>query len=217
MQGVARLQAKRNTQESHHMLPGVQRMWGHEPSHSQVNSHVGSWTPKWTPKSSERDCKGQNPSVRRVYYIIGKLLKLKCLKWALVAHLDIWNTSYGQKKGREPNWQFDSRPLKVKNQPDFLACRHHVTYRWKAFNEGYNFASNLIIIGGLHRKLCAPKLRESHLWEFRDSHLGVQGQKAIWMWPPWRAAKYTIRGKVVASPKSGPWWVLWVRIVRDSS
>jgi hypothetical protein len=24
-----------------HMLPGVQRMWGNEPSHSQVNSHVG--------------------------------------------------------------------------------------------------------------------------------------------------------------------------------
>jgi len=31
------------------------------------------------------------------------------------------------------------------------------------------------------------------------------GQKAIWMWAPWRDAKYTIRGKVVASHKSGPW------------
>jgi len=30
--------------------------------------------------------------------------------------------------------------------------------------------------------------------------------------PSWRGTKYTIRGKVVASPKSGPWWVLWVRI-----
>jgi hypothetical protein len=29
-------------------------------------------------------------------------------------------------------------------------------------------------------------------------------QNVIWMWPPWRDAKYTIRGKVVASPKSGP-------------
>jgi len=35
--------------------------------------------------------------------------------------------------------------------------------------------------------------------------LGVSGQKAIWMWAPWRGAEYTIRGKVVASPKSGPW------------
>jgi len=30
------------------------------------------------------------------------------------------------------------------------------------------------------------------------------------MWDLWRGTKYTIRGKVVASPKSGPWWVLWV-------
>jgi hypothetical protein len=25
------------------------------------------------------------------------------------------------------------------------------------------------------------------------------------MWAPWRGAEYTIRGKVVASPKFGPW------------
>jgi hypothetical protein len=37
-----------------------------------------------------------------------------------MTHLDISNTSYGQKKGRESNWQFDSRPLKVKNRPEFL-------------------------------------------------------------------------------------------------
>jgi hypothetical protein len=50
-----------------------------------------------------------------------------------------------------------------------------------------------------------PKSRESQLGRFRDSHLGVPGQKAIWMWAPWRGAQYTIRGKVVASPKFGPW------------
>jgi hypothetical protein len=27
-----------------------------------------------------------------------------------------------------------------------------------------------------------PKLQESQLWEFWDSHLGVPGQNAIWMW-----------------------------------
>jgi len=26
-----------------------------------------------------------------------------------------------------------------------------------------------------------PKLRESQLWEFQDSHLGVPGQNVIWM------------------------------------
>jgi hypothetical protein len=83
------LHAKRETRESLHMLSGVQRMWGNEPSHSQVNSHVGSWTPKWTPKSSEHDYRGQNLLPWKVIYIIGKLLKIKCLKWARIAHLDI--------------------------------------------------------------------------------------------------------------------------------
>jgi hypothetical protein len=79
---------------------GVQRVWGNEPSHSQVNSHVGSWSPKWTFESSERDCRGQNPLPWGDLYIIENLLKFRCLKWACIAHLNIWNTSYGQKKGR---------------------------------------------------------------------------------------------------------------------
>ncbi len=58
----------------------------------------------------------------------------------------------------------------------------------------------------------APKLQGSQLWEFRHSHLGVLGQNAIWMWALWKGTKYTIRGKVVVSPKSKPWWVLWVRV-----
>jgi hypothetical protein len=37
------------------------------------------------------------------------------------------------------------------------------------------------------------------------------------MWALWRAVKYTIKGKVVASPKSGQWWVLCVWIAHGSS
>jgi hypothetical protein len=51
----------------------------------------------------------------------------------------------------------------------------------------------------------APKSRESQLGQFQDSQVGVPGQKAIWMWAPWKGVEYTIKGKVVASPKSGPW------------
>jgi hypothetical protein len=51
------------------------------------------------------------------------------------------------------------------------------------------------------------KLRESQLWEFRDSHSGVPKQNAIWVLVPWPSTKYTIRGKVVASPKFELWWV----------
>jgi hypothetical protein len=140
------------------MLPGVQRVWGNEPSHSQVNSHVGSWSPERTPESSELDCRGQNSLPRGVIYVIEKLLKCRCLKWARIAHLNICNTSYGQMNGRESNWQFSSRPLKVGNRPDILGCRRRATYRWKALDEGYNFALNRVTIGGLHKKLCALKV-----------------------------------------------------------
>jgi hypothetical protein len=140
------------------MLPGMQRVWRNEPSHSKMNSHCGNWSLKWTLESSERNCKGQNPSFRKIIYIIGFFLKIRCLKWAHMSHLDIWNTSYGQKKSRDSNWQFDSRPLKAENQPDFLTCRQCATYLWKTLNEGYNFALNLIAIEGLHSKLWAPKI-----------------------------------------------------------
>jgi len=93
-----------------------------------------------------------------VRYIIGKLLERRCLKWACIAHLDIWNTSYGQTKGQESNCQFDSRPEKVKNRPDLLIYRQHVTYRWKALNESYNFALDRTLIQGLLAKLWGSKV-----------------------------------------------------------
>jgi hypothetical protein len=93
-----------------------------------------------------------------VPYIIGKLLELRFLKWACIAHLDIWNVSYGQKKGRESNCQFDSWPQKVGNRPDLLSCRGHATYCWKALNKSYNFASDRTSIGGLLAKLWGSKV-----------------------------------------------------------
>jgi hypothetical protein len=74
---------------------------------------MGTWESSGTPESLEFDCKGKNTSHWGVLYIIGKLLKCRCPKWARMNHLDIRNTSYGQKKGWESNWQFDSRPWKV--------------------------------------------------------------------------------------------------------
>jgi hypothetical protein len=113
---------------------------------------------QWTSNFSKGDCKGHNSLDWKVLYIIEKILKLRCLKWVLVTHLDTWNASYGQKKGHESNCQFDSQPLKVENCPDFLACRWHAIYHWKAFNKGYNFSSDVISIRSLHAKLLAPKV-----------------------------------------------------------
>jgi hypothetical protein len=56
----------------------------------------------------------------------------------------------------------------------------------------------------------SPKLQKTQFWEFRDSNLGVPWQNDIWVPILWQGTKYTIRGKVVASPKSRPWWILWV-------
>jgi hypothetical protein len=53
--------------------------------------------------------------------------------------------------------RFDSRPLKVKNRPDFLACKWCATYHWKVLDKGYNFALDFASIRGLHIKLWAPK------------------------------------------------------------
>ncbi len=161
---------------------------------------------QWTFESSKSDFRGQNLMDWRVHYTSKKFLKPKCLKWSCITHLDIKNISYGQNKGRESNWQFNFRPLKVKNRQYFLTCRWHATYHWNALDEGYNFILDLISIEGLHAKLWCPKvgkLRESQLWQFWDSQMGVLRQNAIWMWALWRSTKYTIRGKVVASLSLG--------------
>ncbi len=113
---------------------------------------------QWTSKTSESDLRGQNSMACGVLYIIGNILEHKCLKWARITHLDIWNTNYGQKKGRESNCQFDSRPEKVKNWPDLLVCRWCATYHWKDLDERYNFALDRTSIQGLLTKLWGSKV-----------------------------------------------------------
>jgi hypothetical protein len=56
------------------------------------------------------------------------------------------------------------------------------------------------------RKVMGLQSRGSPSWRnFGTPTRESQEKKTIWMWAPWRGAEYTIRGKVVASPKSGPW------------
>jgi hypothetical protein len=123
-------------------------------------------------------------------------------------YLGSWNISYSQKNGRESNWQFDSWALKVKNHLDFLVCRWHATYIWKDLDEGYNFALNLTSIEGLHIKLWASKVIGVPSVEIS----GLPFRNDIWVLVPWPGTKYTIREKVVASPKSRLWWVLWIHV-----
>jgi hypothetical protein len=185
-------------------------LWGN----CEVVTHTpknGTWESFGTPKNSERDWRGQNTLHWGVLYTVGKVLKCRCPKWPRMSHLDIYSTSYGQKKGRESNWQFDSQPLKVGNRPDSSACRWSATHLWKALKESYNFGLDLVPIRVWGEKLWAPKVPEVQIGTFQDSTLGVPGKRAIWMQVQRRATENNIWGKVMASPESKPWWIKWVQ------
>jgi hypothetical protein len=97
--GGCKVAGQEEAWESCHMFPGVQesvREWAFT-----LPRELPPWEleSRWTPECSESDCRGQNKMDWRNFYIIKKLLKLRCLKWARITHLDIWNISYGQKKG----------------------------------------------------------------------------------------------------------------------
>jgi hypothetical protein len=66
---------------------------------------MGTWESFGTPKTSEFNCRGQKTSYWGVPYIIGKILKCRCQKWACMGHLDICSTRYGKKKSQESNLQ----------------------------------------------------------------------------------------------------------------
>jgi hypothetical protein len=185
--------------------------------HTPREFHFGSWESRGTPESSEGDCRSQNSMAWRVFYINGKLLERRCLKWAHIAHLDIWN-KLGPKEGPGIKLAIWLPTTKSQESTRFFmradGVRHIVG---KILTR-----PTTLLQTSSQSKVCTQsygtsKLQEFQPWQFRDSHLGVQGQKVIWMWASWRGAEYTIRGKVVASPKSGLWWVLYVRIARGSS
>jgi hypothetical protein len=164
---------------------------------------MGTWESSRTPKSSYFDCKGQNTLHSGVLYIIEKLLKCRCPKWARMTHLDIWNTSYGQKRGRDHGKSgIDPIPLRAGGM-------QHV------FGKLLTRATTLVQTSSQSevctRSYSPAKLQDSQPWRFRDSHLGVPGQKAIWMPLLRSGAEYIIWGKVVASLESRPWWILWVQ------
>jgi len=176
-QGLAKVWAKKEAQESHLMLPKVQENVRDQTF--TLPSELPFWElkPQWTLKFLKNNFRGQNPLDWRVLYIIGKLLERRFLKWPVWPIWIILNISYGQKKGLESNCQFDSQSLKANNHPNFLVCRWHATYHWKAFDKGYNFASHFISIRGLHAKLWAPKVARIPIVGISRLPLGSPGTK----------------------------------------
>jgi len=94
-----------------------------------------------------------------------------------MSHFNIYNTSYGRKKGRESNWQFDSRPLKVGNWPDLGACKWSATHRWKALKESYNFVLDFVPIRIQGEKLWMPKVQGVQIGIVSGLYFGSLGKK----------------------------------------
>jgi len=95
-------------------------------------------------------------------------------------------------------------------RPDPNVCRWNVIHRWKALEEKYKFALDLILIGGLNKELwpCkVPRIQTGTISGQEES----RDKKVIRMWVPQRSTEYTIWGKVVTSFEFGLWWVMWVQ------
>jgi hypothetical protein len=130
---------------------------------------VGDLESSGTPECLELDRRTQNTSHWGVLGVIGKVLKRRYRKCPRIGHLDICRSSYGQKKGRESNWQFDSRPLKVGNRPLPEVRIESAIRRWKDHDEGYKFGSDLVSIRSCSRELWALKVLGLHPGRFRES------------------------------------------------
>jgi hypothetical protein len=157
--------------------PHFGQVWGWSPTLGKV----GDLESSGTPECSKLDSKAQNTSHWGVFGVTRKLLKRRYRKWPRIGHLDIYSSSYGQKKGRESNWQFDSRPLKVENRPLPDIRFECATCSWKDLDEGYNFGLDLVAIGLCSRELWPSKVPGLQPGQFRDSISGVPRICAIWM------------------------------------
>jgi len=131
-------------------------------------SKVGDLESSEIPECLEFDSMAQNTLDWGVLGVIGKVLKRRYRKWPRIGHSDICSPSYGQKKGQESNWQFDSRPLKVENRPLSDLRIESARCRWKDLDEGYNFGSDLVAIRLSSQELWAPKvpgLQPGQFWD----------------------------------------------------
>jgi hypothetical protein len=147
----------------------------------EVATHTpenGSLESSGTPENSQDDCRGQNTSHWGVLYTVGKVLKCRCSKCPRMSHLDIYSPSYGQKKGRESNWQFDSRPLKVRNRPAPDVLWESAIRRWKALDESYNIGLDLIPIRGQGEKLWPSKVSRVQTGTVSGLHFGSPGTES---------------------------------------
>ncbi len=166
---------------------------------------------QWTPESSKGDSRGQNSLVWKVPCIIRKLFEfrflnrlvwpfgyLKCKLWPKErsgVKLPIWLPT-------TKSWESIWFPYVQ------VVCHIPLESSW----QGYNFALKLISIGGFHKELSVSKVVRVPILGISRFPFGSFEKKWHLGAGPVARHKYIIRGKVVASPKFGSWWVLWVHV-----
>jgi hypothetical protein len=164
---------------------------------------MGTWESSGTPESLEFDWKGQNSPPWKVLYIIRKLLKCRCPKmgshdpfghlqhklWPkerLGVKLAVWLPTM---ENQESTW-FPC--VQVACDMSLESSQRGIEL-WFRPRPDRRSAPEVIVL-----QSCGTP----SFGDFRTP---------IWMPLPHSDAKYTIWGKVVASPESGMWWVLWVQ------
>jgi hypothetical protein len=197
-QRLTRVWAKNKVESHISCSRECKKLWGNEPSHSQVSSYFGSWTLNRF-SNFQKMITGV-----KTHWIEAFHISLES-SW----NVNVWNGSYdlvGHLKHKL--WSKEGSGIVlislcaggVRHIVEKLSTRDIILLQTSYWSEVWK------------QNYGPPKSCEFQLWEFRDSQLGVLGQNAIWMLVLEPAIEYTIRGKVVVSPKSEPWWVLWVRV-----
>jgi hypothetical protein len=138
---------------------------------------LGTWNPPGLLKTQSLIVRVKTHCIEVFLKSLEKVSKCRCPKWPHMNHLDICSPSYGQKKGRESNWQFDSWPLKVGNRPDSDVKWGSATWRWKALEENYKIGSKLVPIRGWGEKLWWPKVPGVQTGTISGLHFGSPGTK----------------------------------------
>jgi hypothetical protein len=167
---------------------GPRRMWEWRLT---LPSDLSFWELEfwWTPESLESDYIGQNTSHWKVLYIIGKLLKCRCLKWALMTHLDICNTSYGKKKGHHKKSGID---------PNFVRADGVQYIVGKLLTRATTLLQTSSWLKVRTKNYGPTKLRESNLSNFGTSLWNPKTKRPFGCGPRREAQRILYRGR---------WWL----------
>jgi hypothetical protein len=135
---------------------------------------VGTWSPLGLPQLQISMAEVKTPHLEVFFILLERPWSVDVengLAWA------IWTYAAQVMVERRAGSQFDSRPQKVGNRPDPGVCRWSATHSWKALEESYKFALDLVPIWGLSRELWAPKVPRVQTGIVSGLLLGSPGNK----------------------------------------